>query len=142
MGNCYNSVVVEAPCDKVWGTLRKFHDLSWASGVVTHVDKIGELECDQVGAKRILNGVFHETLVALDDHERTFMYRIDDGPGPVAKDAIKNYIGAVRVLPVTESNAAFVEWQSSYESPDDAAVGELCNPIYQALLLALKKHFT
>jgi len=108
---------------------------------VTQVDKISELESDQVGAKRILNGVFHETLVLFDDHERTFMYRIDDGPGPVAKDAVKHYIGAARVLPITENNTAFVEWQSSYESPDDAAVGELCNPIYQALLQALKKHF-
>ncbi|GJL51028.1 MAG: hypothetical protein NPIRA01_22550 [Nitrospirales bacterium] len=141
MGKCYNSVVVDAPCDTVWETLRKFHDLSWASGVVTQVDKISELESDQVGAKRILNGVFHETLVLFDDHERTFMYRIDDGPGPVAKDAVKHYIGAARVLPITENNTAFVEWQSSYESPDDAAVGELCNPIYQALLQALKKHF-
>ena len=142
MGKCYNSVVVNAPCEKVWETLRQFHDLSWAAGVVTAIDKVGELEGNQVGAKRILNGVFHETLVSLDENERTFMYRIDDGPGPVAKDVVKNYIGAARVLPITENNSTFVEWQSTYDSPDDAAVGELCNPIYQALLNALKKHFS
>ncbi len=142
MGTCYNSVVVNAPCEKVWETIRKFHDLSWAATVVTHVEKVGECESDQVGAKRILNGAFHETLVSIDDKERTFMYRIDDGPGPVAKDAVKNYIGAARVLPITENDTTFVEWQSNYESPDDAAVGELCNPIYQALLNALKQHFS
>ena len=70
------------------------------------------------------------------------MYSIDDGPGPVARSAVKNYIGAARVLPITENNSTFVEWQSTYDSPDDAAVGELCNPIYQALLKALKKHFS
>ena len=142
MGKCYNSVVVNASCNTVWKTIREFHDMSWAAGVVTQVDKVGDLRGDQVGAKRILNGVFYETLVSLDDHEKTFMYSIDDGPGPVAKDAVKNYIGAARVLPITENNTSFVEWQSTYDSPNDEAVGELCNPIYQALLTALKKHFT
>jgi len=141
MGKCYNSVVVDAPCEAVWKALREFHDLSWAAGVVTHVDKVGDLAGDEVGAKRILNGVFHETLVLLDDTERTFMYCIDDGPGPVAQGAVKNYVGAARVLPITENNSTFVEWQSTYDSSDEAAVGELCNPIYQALLQALKKHF-
>ena len=142
MGKCYNSVLVNAPCETVWEALRKFHDLSWAEGVITSVDVVGDLKADQIGAKRILNGVFHETLLSLDDHDRTFMYSIDDGPGPVAKNSVENYIGAARVLPVTENNTTFVEWQSTYDSPDDAAVGELCNPIYKALLNALKKHFS
>ena len=142
MGKCYNSVVVNAPSEVVWEVLRNFHDLSWAEGVVTSVDVVGDLRNDQVGAKRILNGIFHETLLSLDDHDQTFMYSIDDGPGPVAKDTVKNYIGAARVLPITEDNTSFVEWQSTYDSSDDAAVGELCNPIYRALLNALKQHFS
>ncbi|WP_447971396.1 SRPBCC family protein [Nitrospira sp. M1] len=142
MGNCYNSVIVNASCETVWKVLREFHDLSWAAGVVTQVEKVGEVDGDQVGAQRILNGAFHETLVLIDDRERTFMYRIDDGPGPVSKSAVNNYIGAARVLPITENDTAFVEWQSTYDSPNDTAVGELCNPIYQALLNSLKKHFS
>ena len=109
---------------------------------MTKTAVVGDLKGDQVGAKRILNDVFHETLLSLDDEERTFSYRIDNGPGPVAKDAVKNYVGAVRVLPITENNTTFVEWQSTYESADDRAVGELCNPIYQAVLKALKNHFS
>ena len=142
MGKCYNSVVVNAPCEKVWEVLRNFHDLSWGKDVITSVKRVGDLKADQVGAKRILNGLFHETLLALNDHDRTLMYRIDDGPGAVAKDAVRNYIGAVRVSPITENNTTFVEWQSTYDSADDAAVGELCNPIYQALLKALKNYFS
>ncbi len=142
MGKCYNSVVVDAPCDAVWHTLRNFHDLSWATGVITRVDIVGDLKSDQVGAKRILNGLFHETLLSLNDQDRSFTYRIDDGPGPVAKDAVSNYIGTAKVSPITENNTTFVEWQSTYDSPDDASVEALCNPIYQALLQALKAHFS
>ena len=142
MGSCYNSVVINAPCDKVWESIRNFHDMSWAFGVITKTDAVGDTPGDRVGAKRVLNDLFHETLLSVDAQQKTFSYQIDDGPGPVASDAVQNYIGTVRLLPVTADDTTFVEWTSSYESPDNAAVGELCNPIYQALLQALHKHFS
>ncbi len=142
MGKCYNSAVIEAPCEKVWETICNFHDLSWAAGVVTEVEAEGDLKGDQVGAKRIINDAFHETLLTLDNQEHTFSYSIDDGPEPLAKGSVSNYVGSVRLLPITESNTTFIEWQSTYESPDDNAIAEFCNPIYEALLSALKQHFS
>lgn len=141
MGQCYNSVTVNASSAKVWETIRNFHDLSWASNVITKVDKIGIVEGVTPGAKRILNEAFHETLLTFDDDKKLFSYSIDDGPAPVARDTIKSYIGTVRVLPVTNDNTAFVEWTSTYESPDDQDVSDFCNPIYHALLSALKEYF-
>lgn len=142
MGKCYNSVVIDAPCEEVWQAIRDFHNLDWAQGVVTKVDKEGDFKGDQVGAKRIINDAFHETLLSLDDDEHTFSYTIDDGPEPLSKGSICNYIGTVCLLPITDSDTTFIEWQSTYESPDDAAVGDFCNPIYVALLSALKQRFS
>lgn len=142
MGKCYNSAVINAPCDKVWAALRNFHDLSWAPDVVTKVVPVGDRQGDQIGAGRILNDAFHETLLALDDLERSLSYRIDDGPGPVSRDSVSNYVGRVRVFPITQNNTTFIEWESTYESADSGAVGALCNPIYQALLKALQQHFS
>ncbi len=139
MGKCYNSTIINAPSDKVWSLLREFHDLSWAKGVITQVDKIGDSPSDTPGAKRILNEVFHETLVELNDEEKYFVYSIDDGPGPVSKDAVSNYLGRARVADVTSSGDTFVEWSSSYVSTDDSAVGDFCDPIYYALLQTLKE---
>jgi len=141
MGNCYNSITINASVDQVWQTVRNFHDLSWAPGVVEKVDPIGDLPGDQVGTKRILNDAFHETLRDLSDAQHTITYSIDDGPGPVSAQAVKEYIGKVRLFPITADGATFVEWTSRYESTDEGAVGELCNPIYQALLSALRTHF-
>lgn len=141
MGKCYNSIVVDAPCEKVWETIRKFHDLSWAAGVVAGVEIKGDLKGDQIGAKRIINDAFHETLLTLDDDRRTFSYSIDDGPDPLAEGTFSNYVGSVAVSPVTENNTTFVEWQSTYESANDSAIADLCNPIYVALLGAMKRHF-
>ncbi len=142
MGKCYNTVTVKASSDEVWNTMRDFHDMSWAEGVITSCEAVGETAGDRVGAKRILNEAFHETLLTLNDGERTLTYSIDDGPGPVAKDAVKNYAGKVRVSSSDRDGTTLVEWESTFESTDDTAVEDFCNPIYQALLGALAKKFS
>ncbi len=138
MGNCYNSTVVNVAREKVWETIKDFHDLSWADPVLTKLDIIGDKSGLEIGAKRFLNDAFHETLVSVNEDEFTFSYSIDDAPEPLSKDSVSNYLGVVRLYPVTDSNGTFVEWTSSFESGDDQAVSDFCNPIYAALLGALK----
>ena len=142
MGNCYNSTVVNAPREKVWETIKDFHNLSWAGAVITKIDVIGEKTGHEIGATRKLNDAFLETLVSINEDEYTFTYSIDDGPEPLSKDSVSNYLGAVRLCPVTDSNTTFVEWTSSYESASDTAVADFCNPIYVALLDELKSFFS
>lgn len=137
---CYNSCVVNAPADRVWSALRNFHDVSWATGVVQNVDRVGAVAGDQIGARRVLNGVFHETLLALNDSDRELKYSIDDGPDAVSKANVSGYVGRVRVMPVTDTNGTFVEWSSSWQD-SKGGVREFCDPIYKALLAALQKHF-
>lgn len=139
MGRCYNSTVIHAPCEKVWQTIRNFHDLAWAAPVVISVDKVGEVDGNQVGAKRVLNGVFYETLLSIDDENHHLSYSIDDGPEPVSKDSVTNYIGTVHLYPVTDNNTTFIVWGSAFKSSSDAAVSEFCNPIYAGMLAALRQ---
>jgi len=141
MGQCYNSVVVTASPEDVWKALKNFHDLSWAPNVITSVEKIGDKPGLEIGARRKLNGAFLETLIELDDEKRTFRYTIDDGPGPVAPEVVEKYVGSAALFPVTTTGETFVLWKADYESKDDDAVGEFCNPIYQALLTDLAKTF-
>ena len=141
MGNCYNSTVVTAPIEKVWETIKDFHDLSWGEPVITKVDKVGDFAGNQVGAKRILNDAFHETLLSFDEQKHTFSYSIDDGPGPVAKNSVSSYVGKVSLYPVTDSNDTYVEWSSSFQSESESEVSEFCNPVYSGLLRALKAKF-
>ena len=142
MGKLYNSTVVATDINNVWETIKNFHNLSWAKPVIKKTEKVGGLAGNQVGAKRIINYTFHETLLSLDEDKYEFTYSIDDGPGPVARDSVSNYIGKVVLYPVTDTNETFVEWTSSFESPSDNEVSEFCNPIYTSLLRALKAKFT
>ena len=71
----------------MWQTVRNFHDLSWAVGVIESTEAVGERKGDQLGAQRVLNNAFHETLLTLNEVDHCIQYSIDDGPGPVAKTA-------------------------------------------------------
>ena len=137
MGSCYKKIEINASVQDVWNRMRNFHDMSWAPNVVTSVNKQGNIVGTEVGAKRVLNEAFHETLTEVDADSCYFKYSIDDGPGPVAKDAVNNYIGSVHMR--ASDVGTLVEWSSSFESGHDNKVADFCNPIYSALLADLKK---
>lgn len=137
MGNCYNKIEINSPIGTVWDTISDFYDMSWAPGVITSVTTEGDKSGKEPGAKRVLNGAFHETLREVDADAFTFSYSIDDGPGPISKSAVDKYVGVVKL---TESdNGTLVEWSSTYESENDKEVADFCNPIYVALLSALNE---
>lgn len=138
MGNTHQTIEIEASPDKVWEAIRDFHDMSWAPNVITSVDSVGEKSGDEVEASRVLNGVFQETLLTLEDESRTFTYSIDDGPSPISKDEVKNYVGRVTVQEADEGDGTLVEWSSSWQNNNEAAA-EFRHGIYVALLQDMKK---
>jgi hypothetical protein len=133
-------VVVNAPVGEVWRLIRNFHDMSWTKAV-SSLEPVGDARSDQAGAKRILNGAFHETLLGINDLDHVFQYQITDGPSPVSPDDLKFYYGTVLVLPVTDGNASYVSWVTHFESKNDSAAQEFCDPFYKAFLGDLKTHF-
>ncbi len=137
MGNCYNSIVVNAAPERVWNTIRDFHDMSWANGPIESCEVVGDRKGDRVGARRLLNGVIKEQLLGINDHDFTFKYTITEGPSPISSGEVDGYTGEVRLLPITTDGGTFVEWTSNW-SGGSGAVNEFCDPIYQALLGALK----
>jgi len=135
MGTTHQEIEINAPVNTVWRAICDFHDMGWAPNVVTNVEKVGDKVGTEIGAVRILNGAFRETLQTLDDNAMTFTYTIDDGPSPVSKDDVSNYIGRVVVEAAGEGTR--VEWTSSWEQNDEAA-HDFCHGIYVALLNDMK----
>jgi hypothetical protein len=107
--------------------------MSHFPNVVATCEVVGDTAGDKPGAKRVLNGVFRETLLSIDPGGHTLTYSIDDGPEAVSKDNVSGYIGEVRLSPVTADGRTFVEWSSRWEK-SGGGVAEFCAPIYQALL--------
>ncbi len=137
MGMTHQSVVLKASPDEVWKALRNFHDMSWATPIEKCEPK-GDARPDQPGAKRVLNGAIHETLLGIDDEKRTIHYSIDQGPDPLSQ--AENYRGEVRVSPVTKTGGTFVEWSSRWDG-NDGPVCEFCKGVYDGFLDGLTKKF-
>ena len=143
MKSTYQSIVVPARVEVVWGLLCNFHDMTWAPNVIKSCRPVGDIAGSRAGARRILNEVLHETLLQIDEKGHKLRYSIDDGPPPVSPREVSNYVGTVHLFEVTEGDSAatFVEWHSTWESDDDGAV-DYCHGMYVALLAALVDHFS
>lgn len=138
MPACYQSIVISAPIERVWDTIKNFHDFSWAAGVIERCEAVGDLGGTEAGAKRVLNGEFHETLLECNEAVHRIRYSIDDGPSPVSPAEVKNYVGVIQLRPVTLGDATFMEWSSSWESQSEEA-RDFCHSIYVALLKQLAR---
>ncbi len=137
MGSIHQTKEIAAPAEQVWQAIRNFHDMGWAPNVITGVEAAGDKTGDEVGAIRVLNGAFRETLLSLDNAGKTFTYSIDDGPEPLAKGTVSNYVGQVTVRQAADGAGSLVEWSSSWEDNDES-VYEFCLPMYVALLQDMK----
>lgn len=140
MPGTYQSIVINAPIDSVWDTVKDFHDFSWAAGVIDSCESVGDFSGQEVGAKRILNGAFKETLVEVDADTHKIRYSIDDGPSPVSASEVSNYFGTLQLRSSNLDGKTFVEWGSKWDSNSEEAV-EFCHQIYVALLQALQAKF-
>ena len=141
MPSTYQSNLINAPIDKVWKAVSNFHDMSWAPNIISSVDVVGDIAGTEVGAQRVLNGAFHETLVEADPENYRIRYSIDDGPEPVSPSMVSNYIGEVRLTPVTMQDGTLIEWSSTWDSNEEDAVS-FCHNIYVALLGDMAETFS
>lgn len=101
--------------------------------MIENCEAVGNLSGTEVGAKRMLNGVFHQTLLECNDKDYRVRSSIDDGPSPVFANEVHNYIGVIQLKPVTLTGDTFIEWKSSWESDSEEA-RDFCHQIYEALL--------
>ncbi|GLZ12816.1 polyketide cyclase [Actinomadura sp. NBRC 104425] len=140
----YASTVLSAPADEVWGFLRDFGNLAdWMPGVATCAIEDGG-PADRVGCVRRVIGpgdtVFRERLCGMDDDDRSYWYGMLESPLP-----IRDYVGRIRVAPVTDSGGSFVEWQGEFsvDAADEEAMRKtIATAIYHPALEALGKRFS
>lgn len=140
MPKVYNSIIVAAPIERVWSRICDFHEFSWAPSVIVSCKNVGKGDGYTVGAKRLLNGLFLDTLIAYSAIEKRMMYSMDEGPSPVSSREIHEYVGNLHLLPLTADNTTFVEWSGSWEAGTPAAV-EYMNKVYRSLLRDLAAEF-
>lgn len=136
------STIMDASSDDVWAVLRDFngHD-QWHPAVADSAIERGH-PSDKVGCVRRFHledgSELREQLLTMSDLEQTYSYCLLDTPVPLL-----NYVSHVRLIPVTDGNRTFWEWESRFDTPEgreeelSALVGE---GIYEAGFDAIREH--
>ncbi|MGA5816615.1 SRPBCC family protein [Kitasatospora sp. NPDC094028] len=135
------STVVQAPADEVWALIGGFHDLGDWHPDLPASRPGNELTGNAIGAVRVfdLDGLeLHENLLAYDDEQRSYTYGLPDGTFELTC-----YRATLRVLPVTQLGAGFVEWNATFdvEAEHRAASTALVNGVFASGLTALRARF-
>lgn len=142
MPKVVRSTVLEAPVEAVWEVLRDFngHDRWHPAVAESHVER-GQ-PSDRVGCVRnfrLAGGeMLREQLLSLSDLEQTFTYCLLDTPVPLF-----NYVAHVRLIPVTDTDRTFWEWESSFDTPagrEAELTGLVGRDIYAAGFEAVRAH--
>lgn len=141
MAKAFYSTVLDHPADAVWAVIRPFDHYAWA-GVESETTIEGGKAGDQVGAVRRIalgDGVIRrQVLLAHSDVERSYSYGLCDPPYLPLQD----YVATIRVTPVVETKAAFVEWWATFDcAADERArwVGYFETQGFAAWLAALRR---
>ena len=116
MAKVETTAVIPAPIEPVWEIFRDFNGPDrWHPAV-----DVSEIEdrhpSDKVGCVRrfkLAGGEeLREQLLSLSDVETMFRYCLIETPIPLF-----NYVALVRLIPVTQSEATFVQWSARFQTP-------------------------
>lgn len=136
------STIIDAPVETVWEVLRDFngHD-RWHPAVADSQMERGAAT-DKVGGVRRFHladgSELREQLLTLSDIDMALSYCLIDTPVPLL-----NYVAHVRLLPVTDGDRTFWQWESRFDTPEgrERELTDLvANGIYAAGMEAIRAH--
>ncbi|MEM7547059.1 MAG: SRPBCC family protein [Pseudomonadota bacterium] len=112
------STIMPAPIEAVWDVLRDFngHD-RWHPAIAVSQIERGR-EADRVGCVRRFKlqdgSELREQLLALSDADASYSYCLLETPIPLF-----NYVSHVRLIPVTDADQTFWQWEGQFSTPAD-----------------------
>ena len=142
MPKVIKSTVLNASVEEAWDVLRDFngHE-SWHPAIAGSEIERG-YPADKIGCVRRFHltdgSELREQLLTLSDLETCFSYCLLETPVPLF-----NYVAHVRLIPVTDGDRTFWQWESRFDTREGEAdamsklVGE---QIYEAGFNAIKQH--
>lgn len=140
MPSTYQFTTVNAPIEEVWQVIKPFYRLDWAPDVVSSIEVLNHLPDGAIGAKRLINGVFPETLKEINEDKFIIRYSIDDGPSPLSSQDVSNYHDIIALHRTENGNATKIEWSSSWIADNNDAM-EFVEGIYKVFLASLDRRF-
>ncbi|WP_390915521.1 SRPBCC family protein [Pseudosulfitobacter sp. SM2401] len=112
------STILPAPVEAVWDILRDFNGHDQWHPIVASSQIERRLDADRVGCVRkfkLQDGAeLREQLLALSDMDLAYSYCLLETPVPLF-----NYVSHVRLIPVTDVDHTFWQWEGQFDTPPD-----------------------
>lgn len=111
------SRVLDAPVEEVWERIRDFGSLGEFHPAVTDCTLDGG-QGDQIGVVRqfrLGENTLREQLVEMSDRSHYRKYSMLEAPLPVS-----NYVGELRLFPITAAGGTLARWSARFDVPPDA----------------------
>jgi hypothetical protein len=142
MRKVYVSTIFDQSADEVWAVLGDFHRVDRWMGIVHASEPEDGDQAPTIGSVRKLTvgddrHTTRERLLAYDSLNRQMTYELPPRFG------MTEYLGTIRVLPVTDSDKAFVEWYGQYSCDNVADVPNIeatLEGIYRTFLGDLRRY--
>jgi uncharacterized protein YndB with AHSA1/START domain len=142
MPQIVTSTVVSSPAEKVWALLRDFAAIGdWHPALPPA--QIEDGPADRVGATRVfpLAAGHRETLVKLDDQDRTIAFTFTDNAAGLP---VRSYTSTIAVRPVTLTDHAYIEWSSRFDcdvADEDKTISQIRDGVLILGLRSLEQRF-
>ena len=116
MPRVIRSTIIDAPVDRLWAVLRDFNGHDQYHPIVAQSAIERGYSADKVSCVRRFTlqdgSELREQLLSLSDLEMSMSYCLLDTPIPLF-----NYVAHVRLLPVTDGNRSFWQWEGRFTTP-------------------------
>ena len=142
MPHVVRATILDHPVDRVWDVLRDFNGHDWWHPAIAESAIERGSAADEVGCVRRFKlqdgSELREQLLTLSDLEQTYSYCLLETPIPLL-----NYVAHVRLVPVTDGDRTFWQWDSTFTTPagrERELADLVANDIYDAGFAAIRKH--
>lgn len=137
------SSAINAPVTQVWKIIGDFNSLpNWFPSVIDGYIE-GKEPSDKLGCIRVYNredGVtIREQLLGLDQQEFKCTYLLIEPDKPM-----KDYVGILRLLPITDGERTYIEWEASFSClpEEEFELGQNLKKLFQSGFDALNETFS
>jgi Polyketide cyclase / dehydrase and lipid transport len=135
------STIIDAPVDRLWAVLRDFNGHDQYHPIVAQSAIERGYSADKVSCVRRFTlkdgSELREQLLSLSDLEMSMSYCLLETPIPLF-----NYVAHVRLLPVTDGNRSFWQWEGRFTTPvgrEQELADVVGNDVYTAGMEAVRR---
>lgn len=111
---CRNTKIIFNSKKSIWDEITNFYKWDWFSPI-KEVQTDKNFCPNEIGANRIINKDFYESILDVDLENDIFKYAINNGPNHFSNSKISSFVGTVKLIYIEEEITEVI-WKTSWNN--------------------------